>query len=141
MDAPDEYENGAVHYDSDDENLAHMDHGVQNVQKKPWDFNSEAEWEAYNQQKETLPKAAFQFGQKVADGRTSKLHQKRAKGGDGDDKAKFEKEYQQISAIMKRKAASSAGTLLVQSSSQISAIQTRPCMMKTMRSDVQRYSA
>ncbi|KAG2298836.1 hypothetical protein Bca52824_035313 [Brassica carinata] len=37
-----------------------------------WDFETEEEWEKYNEQKEAMPKAAFQFGVKMQDGRKTK---------------------------------------------------------------------
>lgn len=30
-----------------------------------WDFETEEEWATYNEQKEAMPKAAFQFGVKM----------------------------------------------------------------------------
>ncbi|MFS7991172.1 putative protein RED [Helianthus anomalus] len=32
-----------------------------------WDFEIEEEWATYNEQKEAMPKAAFQFGVKMQD--------------------------------------------------------------------------
>ncbi len=37
-----------------------------------WDFESEEEWSRYKQDQEAMPKAAFQFGVKMADGRNTK---------------------------------------------------------------------
>jgi IK cytokine len=37
-----------------------------------WDFETEEEWEKYNEQKEAMPKAAFQFGVKMQDGRKTR---------------------------------------------------------------------
>ena len=66
-----------------------------------WDFETEEEWATYNEQKEAMPKAAFQFGVKMQDGRktrkqnkdqklTNELHKinkilARKKGGEGHD--------------------------------------------------------
>ena len=36
-----------------------------------WDFETEEEWATYNEQKEAMPKAAFQFGVKMQDGRNT----------------------------------------------------------------------
>lgn len=37
-----------------------------------WDFETEEEWAKYNEQKEAMPKAAFQFGVKMQDGRKTR---------------------------------------------------------------------
>lgn len=37
-----------------------------------WDFETEEEWARYNEQKEAMPKAAFQFGVKMQDGRKTR---------------------------------------------------------------------
>uniref|UniRef100_A0A0D3HRC3 RED-like N-terminal domain-containing protein n=1 Tax=Oryza barthii TaxID=65489 RepID=A0A0D3HRC3_9ORYZ len=37
-----------------------------------WDFETEEEWAKYNDQKEAMPKAAFQFGVKMQDGRKTR---------------------------------------------------------------------
>lgn len=47
--------------------------------------------------KEALPKAAFQYGVKMADGRRTRKHK------DKNEKAVFDREWQQIQNIMKRK--------------------------------------
>lgn len=41
-----------------------------------WDFESEDEWAKYNEQKEAMPKAAFQFGVKMQDGRKTRKQNK-----------------------------------------------------------------
>ncbi|PWA62531.1 suppressor of mec-8 and unc-52 protein [Artemisia annua] len=41
-----------------------------------WAFETKEEWETYNEQKEALPKAAFQFGVKMQDGRNTRKHSK-----------------------------------------------------------------
>ncbi|PWA34930.1 suppressor of mec-8 and unc-52 protein [Artemisia annua] len=43
------------------------------------DFDTKEEWETYNKQKEALPKAAFQFGVKMQDGRNTRKHNKDSK--------------------------------------------------------------
>ncbi len=41
-----------------------------------WDFESEDDWAKYNEQKEAMPKAAFQFGVKMQDGRKTRKQNK-----------------------------------------------------------------
>lgn len=98
--------------DSDDEaDLSKMDMGGRAKGRlHRWDFETEEEWASYNEQKEAMPKAAFQFGVKMQDGRktrkqnrdqklTNELHQinkilarkKNEKdGGDGDGGGNYE---------------------------------------------------
>eukprot|EP00920_Eleutheroschizon_duboscqi_P026748 GHVT01065563.1.p1 GENE.GHVT01065563.1~~GHVT01065563.1.p1 ORF type:complete len:490 (+),score=145.54 GHVT01065563.1:876-2345(+) len=68
-------------YDSDDEDVedrSKMDSGRQ----KPYgarrrdDFESHKDWEEYQLAKEALPKAAFQYGKKVAEERTTRRKKK-----------------------------------------------------------------
>ena len=55
--------------------------------------------------KEAMPKAAFQYGMKMSDGRKT-----RGKIGAKNEKAKLDKEWNQISALIdKRKAGGSGG--------------------------------
>lgn len=44
-----------------------------------WDFETEEEWATYNEQKEAMPKAAFQFGVKMQDGRKTRKQNKEQK--------------------------------------------------------------
>ncbi|KAK9916318.1 hypothetical protein WJX75_001184 [Coccomyxa subellipsoidea] len=61
-----EYNNTIV--DSDDEaDFSHMDSKTGG--KSRTDFDTEEQWQEYKNSKEMLPKAAFQFGVKAADGR------------------------------------------------------------------------
>mmetsp|Transcript_11753 Transcript_11753/g.22348 ORF Transcript_11753/g.22348 Transcript_11753/m.22348 type:complete len:264 (+) Transcript_11753:2-793(+) len=57
----------------DDEDLTQMDAG-RNRGSAPHrnDFANEDDWERYNEKRESMPRAAFQFGIKAADGRRSK---------------------------------------------------------------------
>ena len=59
-----------------------------------WDFETEEEWATYNEQKEAMPKAAFQFGVKMQDGRKTRK-QKRDQ--------KLNNELHQINKILTRK--------------------------------------
>ncbi|KAK4478992.1 hypothetical protein RD792_014500, partial [Penstemon davidsonii] len=60
--------------DSDDEDdLSKMDMGGRAKGRlHRWDFETEEEWATYNEQKEAMPKAAFQFGVKMQDGRKTR---------------------------------------------------------------------
>ncbi|KAL8215479.1 hypothetical protein R6Q57_022316 [Mikania cordata] len=64
--------------DSDDEDdLSKMDMGGRAKGRlHRWDFETEEEWAAYNEQKEAMPKAAFQFGVKMQDGRKTRKQNK-----------------------------------------------------------------
>lgn len=95
--------------DSDDEaDLSKMDMGGRAKGRlHRWDFETEEEWAQYNEQKEAMPKAAFQFGVKMQDGRktrknkdqklTNDLHKinkiiarKKAEKGDNADGSLFD---------------------------------------------------
>ncbi|XP_022948076.1 suppressor of mec-8 and unc-52 protein homolog 2-like [Cucurbita moschata] len=64
--------------DSDDEDdLSKMDMGGRAKGRlHRWDFETEEEWAKYNEQKEAMPKAAFQFGVKMQDGRKTRKQNK-----------------------------------------------------------------
>ncbi|CAI9765989.1 unnamed protein product [Fraxinus pennsylvanica] len=98
--------------DSDDEaDLTKMDMGGRAKGRlHRWDFETEEEWAKYNEQKEAMPKAAFQFGVKMQDGRktrkqnreqklTNDLHKinrilakKKEKGDNFDDSRMYDEE-------------------------------------------------
>ncbi|ORX82785.1 hypothetical protein BCR32DRAFT_292430 [Anaeromyces robustus] len=66
-------------------------------QLKRWDFDTEEEWKQYKDNCVILPKAAFQYGVKLSDGRQKSMHPK------SDNKSKDEKlnrELKQIEKIM-----------------------------------------
>ncbi|MED6195641.1 Smu-2 suppressor of mec-8 and unc-52 protein, variant 2 [Stylosanthes scabra] len=64
--------------DSDDEDdLSKMDMGGKAKGRlHRWDFETEEEWATYNEQKKAMPKAAFQFGVKMQDGRKTRKQNK-----------------------------------------------------------------
>ncbi|KAF5776138.1 putative protein RED [Helianthus annuus] len=64
--------------DSDDEDdLSKMDMGGRAKRRlHRWDFEIEKEWATCNEQKEAMPKAAFQFGVKMQDGRKTRKQNK-----------------------------------------------------------------
>eukprot|EP00096_Caligus_rogercresseyi_P008511 TRINITY_DN2745_c0_g1_i1.p1 TRINITY_DN2745_c0_g1~~TRINITY_DN2745_c0_g1_i1.p1 ORF type:complete len:583 (+),score=178.61 TRINITY_DN2745_c0_g1_i1:62-1810(+) len=91
--------------DSDDEvDYSKMDLGNKKGPVGRWDFDTQEEYADYMGRKEALPKAAFQYGVKMAEGRKT-----RGKVGAKNERAKFDKEWNKISAILdKRKSHGSA---------------------------------
>jgi len=92
-------------YDSDEEDLSKMDQGNKN-KLRPWDFETEEDWEHYNETKEATPRAAFQFGVKMADGRRTRRMKDKEKDPKKEAKRKEEKlnrDFQMISNFMKDK--------------------------------------
>lgn len=65
-----------------------------------WDFETEEEWATYNEQKEAMPKAAFQFGVKMQDGRKTRKQNK---------DQKLTNELHKINRILARKKAEKEG--------------------------------
>ncbi|KAK8950190.1 hypothetical protein KSP40_PGU001656 [Platanthera guangdongensis] len=88
--------------DSDDEDdLSKMDMGGRAKGRlHRWDFESEEEWAKYNEQKEAMPKAAFQFGVKMQDGRKTRKQNK---------DQKLNNELHQINKLLARKKADKDG--------------------------------
>ncbi|KAF6146699.1 hypothetical protein GIB67_008985 [Kingdonia uniflora] len=71
-----EYNREVVGSDDEDD-LTKMDMGGRAKGRlHRWDFESEEEWATYNEQKEAMPKAAFQFGVKMQDGRKTRKQNK-----------------------------------------------------------------
>ncbi|PVH61394.1 hypothetical protein PAHAL_3G023800 [Panicum hallii] len=71
-----EYNNEIAGSDDEDD-LSKMDMGGRAKGRlHRWDFETEEEWAKYNDQKEAMPKAAFQFGVKMQDGRKTRKHNK-----------------------------------------------------------------
>lgn len=89
--------------DSDDEDdLSKMDMGGRAKGRlHRWDFETEEEWAKYNDQKEAMPKAAFQFGVKMQDGRKTRKQNK---------DQKLNNELHQINKILARKKADKDGS-------------------------------
>jgi len=78
-------------YDSEEEeDLTKMD---SRKRLKRWDFEDDSKWEDYEANREALPKAAFQFGVKMKDGRKSK------KSSDG----KLKRQLRKIEGIIEGK--------------------------------------
>lgn len=94
--------------DSDDEaDYSKMDMGNKKGPVGRWDFDTTEEYADYMGKKEALPKAAYQYGVKMSDGRKTKGSIiKNSKN----EKAKLDKEWNQISALIdKRKAGGGGG--------------------------------
>ncbi|KAK9673317.1 hypothetical protein RND81_12G160200 [Saponaria officinalis] len=70
--------------DSDEEgDLSKMDMGGRAKGRlHRWDFETEEEWAKYNDQKEAMPKAAFQFGVKMQDGRKTRKNKEQKLNND-----------------------------------------------------------
>ncbi|KAL5995769.1 Smu-2 suppressor of mec-8 and unc-52 protein [Asimina triloba] len=89
--------------DSDDEDdLSKMDMGGRAKGRlHRWDFETEEEWAKYNEQKEAMPKAAFQFGVKMQDGRKTRKQNK---------DQKLTNELHKINKILARKKMEKEGS-------------------------------
>ncbi|CAL8080643.1 unnamed protein product [Orchesella dallaii] len=89
--------------DSDEEtDYSKMDPGKKKGTVGRWDFDTMEEYSEYMSNKEALPKAAFQFGVKMGDGRKTRKGAKTEKN----EKQQLDRQWQQIQAILaKRKAA------------------------------------
>ncbi|XP_055626871.1 protein Red [Toxorhynchites rutilus septentrionalis] len=87
--------------DSDDEvDYTKMDLGNKKGPIGRWDFDTQEEYSDYMSSKEALPKAAFQYGVKMQDGRKTRKHKT-----EKNEKAELDREWQQIQNIIhKRKA-------------------------------------
>ncbi|XP_059151549.1 protein Red-like [Physella acuta] len=91
--------------DSDEEvDFTKMDQGNKKGPVGRWDFDTAEEYSDYMSNREALPKAAFQYGVKMSDGRRTR------RTGPKDEKQKLDRELQQIQRIIdKRKPSSGAG--------------------------------
>lgn len=91
--------------DSDDEvDYTKMDLGNKKGPVGRWDFDTQEEYSDYMSSKEALPKAAFQYGVKMQDGRKTRKHKT-----EKNEKAELDREWQQIQNIMnKRKTTGSS---------------------------------
>lgn len=84
--------------DSDDEvDYTKMDHGNKKGPIGRWDFDSQEEYSEYMANKEAMPKAAFQYGVKMADGRKTR------RTGPKDEKAELDRQWQKIQKIIEKR--------------------------------------
>ncbi|XP_043289524.1 protein Red [Venturia canescens] len=85
--------------DSDDEvDYTKMDLGNKKGPIGRWDFDTPEEYSEYMNNKEALPKAAFQYGVKMADGRRTRKYNK-----EKNEKAELDREWQKIQNIMNKR--------------------------------------
>lgn len=90
--------------DSDDEvDYTKMDLGNKKGPIGRWDFDTPEEYSEYMNNKEALPKAAFQYGVKMADGRRTRKYNK-----EKNEKAELDREWQKIQNIMNKRKPSSS---------------------------------
>merc|ERR1711971_929796 len=91
--------------DSDEEaDYSKMDLGNKKGPIGRWDFDTAEEYADYMSKKEALPKAAFQYGVKMNEGRKT-----RGKVGAKNDKAKLDKEWNKISSMIDKRKSSGGG--------------------------------
>ncbi|XP_033106912.1 protein Red-like [Anneissia japonica] len=91
--------------DSDDEaDYSKMDLGNKKGPLSRWDFETQDEYSSYMNNKEAMPKAAFQFGLKMSDGRKT-----RRVGGQKNEKAELDKEWNKIQQIIAKRKATGTG--------------------------------
>lgn len=95
--------------DSDDDfdqtDFSKMDPGKKKGTVGRWDFDSVEEYSEYMSSKEALPKAAFQFGVKMNDGRKTRKANKTEKN----EKAQLDRQWNQIQQIMSKRKGEGAG--------------------------------
>ncbi|GFN97948.1 protein red-like [Plakobranchus ocellatus] len=91
--------------DSDEEvDFTKMDQGNKKGPVGRWDFDTAEEYSDYMSNREALPKAAFQYGVKMSDGRRTR------RTAPKDEKQKLDREMQQIQRIIeKRKPSGHSG--------------------------------
>ncbi|CAH0391635.1 unnamed protein product [Bemisia tabaci] len=84
--------------DSDDEvDFTKMDLGNKKGPVGRWDFDTTEEYSNYMNSKEALPKAAFQYGVKMADGRRTRKYNK-----EKNDRAELDREWNKIQNIIQK---------------------------------------
>jgi IK cytokine len=91
--------------DSDDEvDYTKMDQGNKKGPVGRWDFDTQEEYSNYMSSKEALPKAAFQYGVKMADGRKTR------RTGPKDEKKELDREWQKIQNIIAKRKVTDGGS-------------------------------
>ncbi|KAH8308340.1 hypothetical protein KR059_010757 [Drosophila kikkawai] len=85
--------------DSDDEvDYTKMDLGNKKGPIGRWDFDTQEEYSDYMSTKEALPKAAFQYGVKMQDGRKTRKNKT-----EKNEKAELDREWQKIQTIIQKR--------------------------------------
>lgn len=91
--------------DSDDEvDYTKMDLGNKKGPIGRWDFDTQEEYSNYMNSKEALPKAAFQYGVKMADGRRTRKYNK-----EKNERAELDREWNKIQNIIQKRKAPEGG--------------------------------
>ena len=70
-----------------------------------WDFETQEEYSDYMSRKEALPKAAFQYGVKMADGRKTRRIPKSEKN----ERAELDREWKKIQRIIEKRKTDDSG--------------------------------
>lgn len=92
--------------DSDEEvDYTKMDLGNKKGPIGRWDFDTQEEYSDFMSSKEALPKAAFQYGVKMQDGRTT-----RKKKTEKSEKAELDREWQKIQNIIHKRKTKEGGS-------------------------------
>jgi len=94
----------AVNDSDEDADYSKMDMGNKKGPLKRWDFETEEEYNKYMENKVAMPKAAFQFGIKMQEGRKT-----RTKLGHMSEKQKLDREWQQISSLISKRKGDGGG--------------------------------
>lgn len=91
--------------DSDDEvDYTKMDLGNKKGPIGRWDFDTQEEYSDYMSSKEALPKAAFQYGVKMQDGRKTRKNKT-----EKNEKAQLDREWQKIQGIIEKRKTKGGG--------------------------------
>ncbi|XP_075146746.1 IC cytokine homolog beag [Haematobia irritans] len=91
--------------DSDDEvDYTKMDLGNKKGPIGRWDFDTQEEYSDYMSTKEALPKAAFQYGVKMQDGRKTRKNKT-----EKSEKAELDREWQKIQGIIQKRKTKPSG--------------------------------
>uniref|UniRef100_A0A4W4FTV2 IK cytokine n=1 Tax=Electrophorus electricus TaxID=8005 RepID=A0A4W4FTV2_ELEEL len=84
--------------DSDEEvDYSKMDQGNKKGPLGRWDFDTQEEYSDYMNNKEALPKAAFQYGIKMSEGRKTRRFK------ETNEKAELDRQWKKISAIIEKR--------------------------------------
>lgn len=92
--------------DSDDEaDYTKMDLGNKKGPIGRWDFDTQEEYSEYMGSKEAMPKAAFQYGVKMQDGRKTRKNKT-----EKNEKAQLDREWQKIQGIIEKRKTKGGGS-------------------------------
>lgn len=95
---PGEHEMHDAIEDSDDEvDYTKMDLGYLKGTVSRWDFDSQEDYSKYLSNKEALPRAAFQYGLKMSDGRRTRKYCRK------NDKAVLDQEWKKIQGMIQKR--------------------------------------